>query len=474
MQRKNQGFDGNGRNFASKGEHLVRKTVDHNYTDYSRVSEGEILDLLKRELPTDTELSGSSHRSAEQTDRDIVGLRKAFGSNQEEVLEELRRQPDMDISEKLRILCDCLRRNTGGISKPFPLKLMEMLANKETQHILSWMPHGRAFKIFNQCQFVDVVLPIYFFNNIKYTSFNRCVNFVPRPSFMFLWLVSVFIQHFSSNYRQLNLWGFKRLTKGQDNGAYYHELFLRGKPLLAMRMKRQRIKGTGVKLSSDPSREPNFYTVDFPPLPEGELPTHCSAPLGDGDLASCPTTLKSDSDDTCLTVEEGEKGREQEKMNPFLKEITLPFKSHAAPNSKSETSAASPPSFSEESAENLSHVTSKKNFRLPKVESSPLFFHPETQRRFSVAGEYSRSEAFVGHPSSSSSSRAVSNFPMLPCYPESEEITEVEFILRKQRQELELLTALTELKKQVCVVPLLFYCVTSITHLKLKYFFFFI
>jgi hypothetical protein len=171
MQRKIQ-------EFASQGEHLVRKTVDHNYTDYSQVSEGEILDLLKGELPTDTELSSSSHRPVEQTDRDIVGLRKAFGSHQEEMLEELRRQPDMDISEKLRILCDCLRRNTGGISKPFPLKLMEMLANKETQHILSWMPHGRAFKIFNQSQFVDVVLPLYFFNNIKYTSFNRCVKFV--------------------------------------------------------------------------------------------------------------------------------------------------------------------------------------------------------------------------------------------------------------------------------------------------------
>jgi hypothetical protein len=175
MQRKNQAPYGQGRAIASKGEHIVRKTVDHNYTDYSQVSEGEILDLLKRELPPDAELFSSSNRAAEQTDREIVALKKTFGSNQEEMLEELRRQPDMDISEKLRILCDCLRRNTGGISKPFPLKLMEMLASKETQHILSWMPHGRAFKIFHQSQFVDVVLPLFFFNNIKYTSFNRYV-----------------------------------------------------------------------------------------------------------------------------------------------------------------------------------------------------------------------------------------------------------------------------------------------------------
>lgn len=265
-----------------------------------------------------------------------------------------------------------------------------------------------------------------------------------------------FLSSFSSNCRQLNLWGFKRLTKGQDNGAYYHELFLRGKPLLAMRMRRQRIKGTGVKLSSDPSREPNFYSVDFPPLPEGELPTHCSATHGDGDVAWCPTTLKSDCNDTCLIVEEGGKVGEQEKMKPYLNETTLPFKAHAShQNLKSDTSAASPPSFSEESAESLSYSSSKKNVRRSQVESSVLFPHADDQRLFPVTGDYCRGEAFIGHPVSSSSSRAVSTFSTL--VPECDqlvkkEITEVEFILRKQRQELELLTALTELKKQVCVL----------------------
>lgn len=257
---------------------------------------------------------------------------------------------------------------------------------------------------------------------------------------------------FSPNYRQLNLWGFKRLTKGQDNGAYYHELFLRGKPLLAMRMRRQRIKGTGVKLSSDPSREPNFYSIDFPALPEGELPTHCSATHVDGDVAWCPTTVKSDCNDTCVSVEEGGKGGEQEEIKPCLNETALPFKSHAShPNLKSETSTASPPSFSEESAESFSYG----NFRRSQVESSLLFPHADDQRLFPVPGENCRGKAFMGHSVSSSSSRAVSTFSTLA--PEcgqiaKEEITEVEFILRKQRQELELLTALTELKKQVCML----------------------
>ena len=68
--------------------------------------------------------------------------------------------------------------------------------------------------------------------------------------------------------RQLNLWGFKRITKGRDAGAYYHQLFLRGRPRLCMRMRRQKIKGTGIKLTPNPETEPNFYKIsETAPLP---------------------------------------------------------------------------------------------------------------------------------------------------------------------------------------------------------------
>lgn len=36
---------------------------------------------------------------------------------------------------------------------------------------------------------------------------------------------------------------FKRLTEGKDKGAYYHELFLYGRPALTTQMKRTKIKG---------------------------------------------------------------------------------------------------------------------------------------------------------------------------------------------------------------------------------------
>ena len=45
----------------------------------------------------------------------------------------------------------------------------------------------------------------------------------------------------------MNLYGFRRLTQGADSGAYYHELFLKGRPQLCLRMQRQKIKGTGHK-----------------------------------------------------------------------------------------------------------------------------------------------------------------------------------------------------------------------------------
>jgi len=100
------------------------------------------------------------------------------------------------------------------------------------------MPHGRAFVVTKPQLFATNVLPRYF-KQTKYLSFTR----------------------------QLNLWGYKRITRGLDAGAYYHELFLRCRPSLARWMKRIKIKGNtgGMKLMPNPIMEPNFYT-NWPPI----------------------------------------------------------------------------------------------------------------------------------------------------------------------------------------------------------------
>jgi len=60
-----------------------------------------------------------------------------------------------------------------------------------------------------------------------------------------------------------------RITQGPDGGAYYHELFLRGRPNLCARMVRQKVKGTGHKQPTDIASEPNFYAMpSVEPLPE--------------------------------------------------------------------------------------------------------------------------------------------------------------------------------------------------------------
>jgi len=79
-----------------------------------------------------------------------------------------------------------------------------------------------------------------------------------------VWVVIMFTPAFLSVLRftfRLNLYGFRRLTQGPDAGAYYHELFLRGRPQLSQRMQRQKIKGTGHKQPADAMTEPNFYAM---------------------------------------------------------------------------------------------------------------------------------------------------------------------------------------------------------------------
>ena len=74
---------------------------------------------------------------------------------------------------------------------------MEKESKLELKQIVSWMPHGKAFKVHNPTDFVNYIMP-QFFSQSKYTSFQR----------------------------QLNMYGFQRFSSrcSKDKGAYYLSL----------------------------------------------------------------------------------------------------------------------------------------------------------------------------------------------------------------------------------------------------------
>ena len=85
---------------------------------------------------------------------------------------------------------------------------MEMLDDPQNSEMMAWLPHGRAFAIYRKREFATDVLPKYFQKAAKYSSFTR----------------------------KLNRWGFVRVTRGPETGAYYHQLFRRNERRLVLQM----------------------------------------------------------------------------------------------------------------------------------------------------------------------------------------------------------------------------------------------
>jgi len=89
----------------------------------------------------------------------------------------------------------------------FPQRLMELLDDARNDDIIGWLPHGRGFLIYQKRRFAADIMPKYF-KQSKFTSFTR----------------------------KLNRWGFTRISRGPETGAYYHPYFRRGNLRLCLQM----------------------------------------------------------------------------------------------------------------------------------------------------------------------------------------------------------------------------------------------
>lgn len=123
----------------------------------------------------------------------------------------------------------------GFMGTNFPARLHDLLAHEnDINDIIEWLPHGRSWIVRDKVQFLRKVAPSHF-QISKFESFTR----------------------------QVNGWGFKRITQGPDINSYYHELFLKGMPHLIQWMKRAPSSGGNGKRRPrvDPKDEPNFYKI---------------------------------------------------------------------------------------------------------------------------------------------------------------------------------------------------------------------
>jgi len=123
----------------------------------------------------------------------------------------------------------------GVVKKvPFPGKLFNMLQqidlhDTDLAQIVAWQPHGRCFLVRDAQKFEEIILPRFFKMKV-YDSFRR----------------------------QLNLWGFRRISqKTSDYGAYYHKRFLRSKMLLHRDVGRNPVKGP----KESAYEQPDFHSM---------------------------------------------------------------------------------------------------------------------------------------------------------------------------------------------------------------------
>ena len=104
-----------------------------------------------------------------------------------------QRQDSEDVEAKLSHLDDRKKPAADTKESSFQYKLYEILQCDDFKDILTWLPHGRSWKIIDSDALTQSVLPKYF-RHSKYSSFKR----------------------------QMSGWGFRRGIKVNEYNEYNH------------------------------------------------------------------------------------------------------------------------------------------------------------------------------------------------------------------------------------------------------------
>jgi hypothetical protein len=134
---------------------------------------------------------------------------------------------------------------------------MDILSSEEDADIISWLPHGRGFMIYQKKRFAAEIMPKYL-KHSKFTSFTR----------------------------KLNRWNFTRITRGPETGAYYHEYFQRGNLRLCMQMCCQNSKNIHAAVLNTMSARPGMSPMLGPRSVGDAMNRLRLGPTDGGDMSS--------------------------------------------------------------------------------------------------------------------------------------------------------------------------------------------
>jgi hypothetical protein len=101
--------------------------------------------------------------------------------------------------------------------------ILDLAKAKNFEHVVSWMPHGRSFKIHKERDFVQCILPRYT-NKTAFSSFSGA----------------------------LQRFGFRRVEKGPEMGSFFHPFFIQQLPQLCQGKTSLQMKAGGWQQDTTP------------------------------------------------------------------------------------------------------------------------------------------------------------------------------------------------------------------------------